>query len=500
VKNKFTANSEVTNANRIVTASNIISLLRAFLAIPIVYFFREGKGNISLVLILIAIISDMLDGWLARISNEITDIGKILDPVADKVVVFSIVLYLLLGRKIPLYYFGILAIRDLSIAIMGIYVINNCKVTPQSNKVGKVSIIFVFVTLLSFLFEEKFGRFAVPLMWISIVLMVVSWVQYCFTYISQIQLSKVKSTKDLSGVVSESAKLKSGLKKTGQDITSGLPLLKKFSKVDEQTLGKIEETLITADVSVELTEELIDRLRKVDRASGATLEEILRDEIKSILTDEVTVEKERNVKPYVILFVGVNGTGKTTAIGKIAARFKKEGKNVLLVAADTFRAAAYDQLEIWAKRSGAEFIGNPQGKDPSAVVFDAIKSAVSRESDVVLIDTAGRLHTKSNLMEELSKIRRTIAKLIRDAPHDIWLVLDATTGQNGIVQAEEFTKKIGVTGIVLTKLDGTARGGVVLSIARNLKIPVKYVGIGEGIDDIVEFNSNLFVDALFSNN
>lgn len=500
MEDKTVTRSEEININRIVTASNIISLLRAFLAIPIVYFFREGKGNISLVLILIAVISDMLDGWLARVSNEITDIGKILDPVADKVVIFSIMLYLLIGRKVPLYYFGILAIRDLSIAILGVYVINNCKTTPQSNKLGKVSLIFIFATLLSFTFEERFGRFAVPLMWVSIVLMVVSWAQYCFSYVSQIRLSKARSTKDLSGVVSESAKLKSGLRKTGQSITSRVPLLKRFSKVDEQTLGKIEEALITADVGVELTEELIDRLRKVDRASGATLEEILKGEIKSILTDGVTAEKEKNVKPYVILFVGVNGTGKTTTIGKIAARFKKEGKDVLLVAADTFRAAAYDQLEIWANRAGAEFIGNPQGKDPSAVVFDAIKSAISRGSDVVLIDTAGRLHTKSNLMEELSKICRTAAKLISGAPHDIWLVLDATIGQNGIVQAEEFTKKIGVTGIVLTKLDGTARGGVVLSIAHNLKIPVKYMGVGEGIDDIVEFDPSSFVDALFPTN
>ncbi|MDO9549055.1 MAG: signal recognition particle-docking protein FtsY, partial [Candidatus Marinimicrobia bacterium] len=274
-----------------------------------------------------------------------------------------------------------------------------------------------------------------------------------------------------------------------------IPLLGKYFRIDDALLTSIEDTLIASDLGVDLTDILIDRLKKVDRRESANLAEILKTEIKSLIDTEIPID-ETETKPRVILFVGVNGTGKTTSIGKLAHRFQTQGKKVMLVAADTFRAAAYDQLKVWAERSGAEFLGNPKGKDPSSVAFDAIKSALVKGHDIVMIDTAGRLHTKSNLMDELAKIKRVIARQIPDAPHDIWLVLDANTGQNGIIQAREFMKAVGVTGIILSKLDGTAKGGVVLAIHHKLSIPIRYLGVGEQIDDLVEFDPTDFVEAL----
>jgi len=282
-------------------------------------------------------------------------------------------------------------------------------------------------------------------------------------------------------------------------------------KVDEELMEEIEDILLRCDTGVEMSQVIMDRLRdriRVDRIDEAglvqdALQEVMRDILLSSDDPDQAEDFETpdffdeiNAKPWVIVFVGVNGVGKTTSIGKIAHRFRQMGKSVLIVAADTFRAAAYDQLKVWAERSGAEFLGNPQGKDPSAVTFDAIKSAMAKGHDIVMIDTAGRLHTKSNLMEELGKIKRVIAKQIPEAPHDIWLVLDANTGQNGIVQAQEFLKAVGVTGIILSKLDGTAKGGVVLAIHHKLSIPIRYLGVGEKINDLVEFDPADFVDAL----
>ena len=288
-----------------------------------------------------------------------------------------------------------------------------------------------------------------------------------------------------------------GLNKTGRFLASRLPLLGRFFRLDEKTLEEIEETLIQTDLGVELTETLVERLRKVDRQEATRLNEILQNELSALIQPTVTTEKNF-AKPTVILIVGVNGTGKTTTIGKLAAKYASEGQRVLICAADTFRAAAYEQLRIWAERSGVEFIGNPQGKDPSAIAFDAARAAQARNADILLIDTAGRLHTKSNLMEELAKVKRVIGKVIPDAPHEVWLVLDATVGQNGILQAREFQKAIGITGLILTKLDGTAKGGIALAIHRELNIPIRFLGVGEKLTDLVEFDPNQYIRDLLN--
>lgn len=307
--------------------------------------------------------------------------------------------------------------------------------------------------------------------------------------------NKIAGSNDQSKESTPKSRLVDSLAKTGRGIAQRLPLLGKYFRIDDDTLSRIEETLLSADIGVALTEELIEHLKTIDKKESANLKDILKEQLLTLIRQNQPVAIPQ-IKPYVILIVGVNGTGKTTTIGKLAAMYRRENKKTLIAAADTFRAAAYEQLEIWAKRSGAEFMGNPQGKDPSAIVFDAAKSAIAHNADVLLIDTAGRLHTKSNLMDELAKVKRTIGKIIPTAPHDIWLVLDAGTGQNGIVQVQEFAKAVGVTGLILTKLDGTAKGGVALAIHHQTNLPIRYIGIGEKIDDLVEFNAEEFVSAL----
>lgn len=265
--------------------------------------------------------------------------------------------------------------------------------------------------------------------------------------------------------------------------------------IDVDTIEALEEALISADVGLAATERIVAAVR--DRSSGGEgLRELVKREIHRILAaaDGVTANDHA---PHVVLVVGVNGTGKTTTVGKLARLLKEEGQAPLICAADTFRAAAVEQLEIWAKRAGVDMIRAKQGSDPAAVVFDAIASGKARRRDVVLVDTAGRLHTRVNLMAELEKIRRIAAREVEGAPHEVLLVLDATVGQNGLAQAREFTQSAGVTGIVLTKLDGTAKGGVAVAIAHDLKLPIRYVGVGEGIDDLVPFSADEYVDALF---
>ncbi|GBE26415.1 signal recognition particle receptor FtsY [bacterium BMS3Bbin03] len=307
-------------------------------------------------------------------------------------------------------------------------------------------------------------------------------------------------------------KLRSGLTKTRTGILGRIKEAVTGKKtLDEETLDAIEEILITSDIGVETVMELLERLRKRARIKGedetAEIQDIMRQELKSVLSDQVerSASDEKSffnpgVTPFVIMVVGVNGTGKTTTIGKLAHRFRKEGKSVIIAAGDTFRAGASEQLNIWAERSGSDFVRHQAGADPGAVVFDALNAAVARRKDVLIVDTAGRLHTKVNLMEELKKIRRVMTKLIPEAPHETLLVLDATTGQNSIRQAEQFRDIVGLTGIVLTKLDGTAKGGVVLTILKELGIPVKFIGLGEGIEDLAAFDLNTFIDALFSEN
>ena len=277
------------------------------------------------------------------------------------------------------------------------------------------------------------------------------------------------------------------------------------STVDDEVLDNLEEILVSSDVGVETTLKIIARIQErvaKDKYLGTSeLDRILREEIESLLSKSNTKDiKDFDTdgkKPYVIMVVGVNGVGKTTTIGKLAAQFKKKGKNVILGAADTFRAAAVEQLKLWGQRVGVPVIAKGMNTDPSAVAFDAVTEGVKQNADVIIIDTAGRLHTKINLMEELSKIKRVIQKVIPDAPHEVLLVLDGSTGQNAAIQAREFTKVTDVTALAITKLDGTAKGGVVIGISDEFKIPVKYIGVGEKAEDLQVFNRTEFVDSLF---
>ena len=295
-------------------------------------------------------------------------------------------------------------------------------------------------------------------------------------------------------------KLKSGLSKTKNAIFGQIDnVLKAFVKVDEQLLEELEELLITSDVGVNATEEIIDRLREQIKDGRLKEKEQVVGALKEILTDMIGEggELELSSTPSIILVIGVNGAGKTTSIGKISNRLIKKGKRVVVAAADTFRAAAIDQLSVWCERSGAEIVKQNEGSDPAAVVYDAINYAKKRKADVLIIDTAGRLHNKTNLMNELAKINRVIDKECPEASRENLLVLDATTGQNAILQAKEFRQAANITGLVLNKLDGTAKGGIVISIKNELNIPVKFIGVGEKIDDMQEFNSEEFVEALF---
>lgn len=296
-------------------------------------------------------------------------------------------------------------------------------------------------------------------------------------------------------------KLKAGLSKTREKFADKIDeLLYGSTKIDEELLDELEETLIMSDVGTKTTEKLMEGLRKGVRKSEIKSAE----EVKNFLSNqirEMLIAEEGSIKnispPLVILMIGVNGAGKTTTIGKLSAYYKEQGKKVMVAAADTFRAGAIDQLEVWAERTGAEIIKHSEGSNPSSVALDAARSAVAKKMDVLIVDTAGRLQNKFNLMEELKKINRIIGKGISGAPHEILLVLDATTGQNALRQAEIFSQAAEVTGIVLTKLDGTAKGGMVIGIKEELNIPVKWIGVGEGLEDLRPFNAKEFADALF---
>jgi fused signal recognition particle receptor len=299
------------------------------------------------------------------------------------------------------------------------------------------------------------------------------------------------------------SKLKEGLTKTRQNLTQKVGvLLSSSSRLDDDFFDELEEILVTADVGARTSMELVERIRRQVKerklTEPAAVGDLLQEEVAAILGEETHRLGWSPTPPTVILVVGVNGAGKTTTIGKLAHRYQQEGKKVLLAAADTFRAAAGEQLAVWAERAGAGLIRHQAGADPAAVVYDAIQSARNRCADVVLVDTAGRLQTKTNLMEELKKIHRVVARELPGAPHEVLLVLDATTGQNALSQAKLFSEATGVTGIALTKLDGTAKGGVVLAIAAEMGIPVKLVGLGEGLDDLKEFQPRDFAAALFS--
>jgi fused signal recognition particle receptor len=297
-------------------------------------------------------------------------------------------------------------------------------------------------------------------------------------------------------------KLKSGVQKTRAGLVSALEdALQGRKEIDAELLDELEFTLISADVGVKTTEEILDRIRqRVERhqlSDAPQLRGLIREHLLEILEASEHAPARVTEPPAVILVVGVNGSGKTTTIGKLAHRFKREERTALLCAADTFRAAAIDQLEIWGERSGTAVVRQGPGSDPSAVLFDALNAALARKVDYVIVDTAGRLQTRENLMAELQKMSRTAKKVIPDAPHEVLLVLDATTGQNGLEQARKFTETSGVTGIVLTKLDGTAKGGIVVSIARELNLPIRYVGVGEQPGDLLPFDAESFIQSLF---
>jgi fused signal recognition particle receptor len=293
-------------------------------------------------------------------------------------------------------------------------------------------------------------------------------------------------------------RLKKRLFKSHQSFSGGFDrIFTGKTKIDDEILEELEEHLITSDIGVQTTIELIERISKAKVKDVSQVKSILKNEILSILSSQPAAPEVNDNTPHVVLVVGVNGVGKTTTIGKIAASAGASGKKVLIAAADTFRAAAVEQLEIWADRANAEFVKHKENADPAAVAFDAVAAASARGCDLVLIDTAGRLHTKVNLMEELKKIKRTVAKQLEGAPHETLLVLDATTGQNALSQAKLFNEAIGISGLVLTKLDGTAKGGIVIGISSSLKVPLQYIGIGEQIDDLRPFDAEQFIDALF---
>lgn len=304
-------------------------------------------------------------------------------------------------------------------------------------------------------------------------------------------------------------RLRQSLSRTRQAVTEQVQqLIGRGTTIDEDTLERMEEILISADIGVEMSLRLVDAVRERARTErGAGPEAVLQwleEEALAVLNSHQTAAQEAREfnfpaqGPYVAMVVGVNGTGKTTSVAKLAKRLKDSGRSVILAAADTFRAAAGEQLEVWSQRIGVDIVRQQPGADPAAVAFDAIQAAIARGKDAVLVDTAGRLHTKTNLMAELEKIHRVCGRALDGAPHEVLLVIDATTGQNGLAQAKQFAEAVGVTGVILTKLDGTAKGGIVLAIGKELGIPVKWVGLGEGMDDLEPFDPVTFVKAFFS--
>jgi fused signal recognition particle receptor len=298
-------------------------------------------------------------------------------------------------------------------------------------------------------------------------------------------------------------RLKAGIQKTRAGLVDKIEdVLSGRKEIDADLLDELEYTLLTADIGVRTVAEILERVRqRVDRklvGDASEVKALIREHLLEVLQASERPLAQPAAPPLVVLIVGVNGAGKTTTIGKLTQRLKADGKSVLLAAADTFRAAAIEQLEVWGQRTTTEVIRQQAGADPSAVVFDALQAAKARKVDVVIVDTAGRLHTKDNLMAELEKMRRTVQRVIPDAPHEVLLVLDATTGQNGLEQARRFTESSGVTGIVLTKLDGTAKGGIVVAITRELNLPIRFIGVGEKVEDLLVFDPERFVESLFA--
>jgi len=295
------------------------------------------------------------------------------------------------------------------------------------------------------------------------------------------------------------SKLKSGLAKTRTVLNTDVTELFSSGKViDEDLFDELEERLVTSDLGIDVTMEMMTRIKKKSRglSTADQLRQVLKDELLTLFPEPATAAPSAP-KPYIIMMVGINGTGKTTTLGKLAMKYKAEGKKVLIAAADTFRAAAIEQVEVWAQRAGADIVRHKEGADPAAVAYDAVEAGIARGADVVLIDTAGRLHTQKNLMEELKKIKRSVDKKYKGAPHDVMMVIDATTGQNALSQADIFHKAVGLTQMTISKLDGTAKGGIVAAVSAAMQLPIAYIGVGEAIEDLQEFDAKRFIDALF---
>ena len=296
-------------------------------------------------------------------------------------------------------------------------------------------------------------------------------------------------------------KLKQGLSKTREILFTNIDKLFSSKRaIDDTLMEELEESLIMADIGVDITMKIMEGVQQKSKnlSTAHELKALLKKEISNLFPmDSLEDDKFKAIKPRVIMVVGVNGTGKTTTLGKLAMRYTNQGKKVLIAAADTFRAAAIEQVEEWAKRANVGIVKHRAGADPAAVAFDGVEASIARDVDILLIDTAGRLHTQKNLMEELKKIKRSVGKRLPGAPHEVLMVLDATTGQNALSQARLFNDAVGITSLALTKVDGTAKGGIVVSVASTLGVPLKYIGVGEGIDDLQEFDSNLFINALF---
>ncbi|MDD9304633.1 MAG: signal recognition particle-docking protein FtsY [Desulfobacter sp.] len=306
---------------------------------------------------------------------------------------------------------------------------------------------------------------------------------------------KKKEKETESGLFS---KLKTGLSKTRQVLNTDVgQLFSSATAIDDHLFDDLEELLVTSDLGIDISIKIMDKIRKKAKSlkTGQELKQALKQELLTLFSGEP--EPAQKTKPHVIMMVGVNGTGKTTTLGKLATRYTKQGKKVLIAAADTFRAAAIEQVEIWADRAGADLVRHKEGADPAAVAYDAVEAAMARDVDLVLIDTAGRLHTQKNLMEELKKIKRSVDKKLKGAPHEIMMVIDATTGQNAISQAKIFNQAVGLTQITVTKLDGTAKGGIVAAVSSIMDLPITHIGVGEGIEDLQDFDAQRFVNALF---
>jgi fused signal recognition particle receptor len=297
------------------------------------------------------------------------------------------------------------------------------------------------------------------------------------------------------------SRLKNGLSKTRAVLNTDInELFVAAKEIDENLFEELEELLVTSDLGMDITMKMMEQIRKKAKRlkTADELKQVLKEELVALFPDTSAAGSQpAPAPPQVIMMVGVNGTGKTTTLGKLAMRYTRQGKKVLIAAADTFRAAAIEQVEVWADRSGASIVRHKEGADPAAVAYDAVEAAIARRVDIVLVDTAGRLHTQKNLMEELKKIKRSIHKKLATAPHEVLMVLDATTGQNAISQAKKFHEAVGITQIALTKLDGTAKGGIVAGIASTMDLPISYIGVGEGIDDLQEFDPQQFINALF---